>query len=70
MTQANLQGVIGGEEARAGALSRLKHSSGALEVNMAEPTNEADAEWGQVFSVGESARSFVEGNRRLFNGAE
>ncbi|KAE9027327.1 Protein phosphatase PP2A regulatory subunit B [Phytophthora fragariae] len=60
MTQAT--GVAaGGEETRVGALTRLKHSTTAgLEVNMAEPTSEADAEWGQVFSAGESARSFVE----------
>ncbi|KUF77197.1 phosphatase PP2A regulatory subunit B protein [Phytophthora nicotianae] len=59
MTQANLQGDI--EEARVGALSRLKQSvTDGLEVDMAEPTREADAEWGQVFSAGESTRSFVE----------
>ncbi|KAL3668268.1 hypothetical protein V7S43_006362 [Phytophthora oleae] len=61
MTQTTLQGEIGREEARTGAMSRLKHTNaGGLEVNMAEPTNEADAEWGQVFSAGESTRSFVE----------
>lgn len=62
MTQA-MDVAAAGEETRVGALTRLKHNTTAgLEVNMAEPsTNEADAEWGQVFSAGESARSFVEG---------
>ncbi|KAG6598187.1 Protein phosphatase PP2A regulatory subunit B [Phytophthora cinnamomi] len=61
MTQAT-DVAAAGEEARVGALSRIKHTNAAagLEVNMAEPTSEAEAEWGQVFSAGESARSFVE----------
>uniref|UniRef100_A0AAV1T9M0 Serine/threonine-protein phosphatase 2A 55 kDa regulatory subunit B n=1 Tax=Peronospora matthiolae TaxID=2874970 RepID=A0AAV1T9M0_9STRA len=50
---------IGGE-ARASGFSRLKHSGGGLEVTMEEPTCEDDIEWGQVFSAGDSARSFVE----------
>ena len=52
---------IGGD-VRRDALSRLKHSGGGgLEVTMEEPTCEDDVEWGQVFSTGDSARSFVEG---------
>ena len=58
MTQANLQQDVG-DEARAGALSRLKHRTDEFEVDMVEPTREA--EWGQVYSAGDSTRSFVEG---------
>ncbi|TDH71923.1 uncharacterized protein CCR75_003435 [Bremia lactucae] len=62
MTQTNLQGDIGREESRVVTMTRHKHSNaGGLEVEMAEPIEEVDIEWGQVFSAGESSRSFVEG---------
>ncbi|CAH0476446.1 unnamed protein product [Peronospora belbahrii] len=59
MTQSNLQEEIG-YETPVGALSRQKYSNDVLEVDMIEPTREAEAEWGQIFSAGDSTRSFVE----------
>ncbi|KAG7401220.1 protein phosphatase 2A regulatory subunit cdc55 [Phytophthora boehmeriae] len=60
MTQTTHRGELGAEEGHAAALSRLKQTNAGLEVSMAEPTSDPAAEWGQIFSAGESARSFVE----------
>ncbi|CAH0491766.1 unnamed protein product [Peronospora farinosa] len=59
MTQSTLQGDVR-DDGRAGALSRLKHTNDRLKVDMVEPIREAEAEWAQVFSAGDSTRSFVE----------
>ena len=61
MTHVTLQGDVG-HDVRAGALSRLKHRNDRLEVDMVnEPIRPAEVEWAQVFSAGDSTRSFVEG---------
>ncbi|KAI9905214.1 hypothetical protein PsorP6_013736 [Peronosclerospora sorghi] len=56
MTQANMQGNIGDKA----AMFKLQPSGGEIEVDMEDPTQEADVEWGQVFSAGESSQSLVE----------